>query len=190
MTGVSRAEVESDAFKALYTSSLAVILDLPVSAVVIIGIVEIQVRRGLGEGDSKSGIRIIIPGFRVTYTVTARYTTVAELSSALRAASAPLRAVLVSKGYTSVFLGTPESQYYFLPTTQPSIGPPHTQNIKPSNWTYIILIVVVTFAIAISVIVATFWYTKPVLRETLLTKCLASLTFCTSFSPRAFFTRR
>ena len=188
-TGVSGAEIQSNIFKELYTSNLALILNLPASAVVITGIVEIAVRRGLGEEDSK-GTRVIVPGFRVTCSVTAKNTTVAALLSALRAASTPLNAILVDKGYTSVFLGTPKPRYLSPPTVQPTPLPPPAHSFKPSNPAYIILILVVTIAIAITVIAATFWYTKPVLRETLLTRCLASLTCCKSFSPRSFCTRR
>lgn len=189
VTGVSGEEVQSNAFKDLYTSNLALILNLPASAVVITGIVEIAVRRGLSEENSE-GTRVIVPGFRVTCSVTAKSTTVAALLSALRAASTPLNAILVDKGYTLVVLGTPKPRFLSPPTIQPTPLPPPTHSFKPSNPAYIILILVVTIAIAITVIAATFWYTKPVLRETLLTRCLASLTCCKSFSFRSFFTRR
>lgn len=191
MTGVSGEGIRSSAFKELYTSNLALILNLPASAVVITGIVEIEVRRGLAQEDTMSGTRVIVPGFRVTCSVTAKYTTLAALLTALRASTTPLNAALVEKGYTLAVLGTPKPRYLSPPTIQPSRLPPQLiHSFKPSTPAYIILIIVVTIAIAITVIFATFWYTKPVLRETLLMRCLASLKCCESFSFRTFFQRR
>lgn len=167
VSGITYEEVVSEAFQRLYTANLASILGVPSSAIVINDIVEEESIVIL------SLTRVVVMGFRMTYTVTATNTSLSALSSALVASQAPLNAILVDRGYTTVLLGSVNAKTFIRPTAQPSSMPSNRPISKKIYPYVIILIVVSTVAIIIAVIAATF-YCKPAWKESILSNCLPS----------------
>lgn len=180
----------------MYIANLASIIGVPSSAIVITDIVEEETivtlainPASMTEAPSNPTVtndlerddnivttpqtRVVVKGYRMTFTVTALNTSIIALSSALVASQAPLNAILVDRGYTTVVLGTINAKTFTRPTAQPT-STPSIQPASKKTYPYIIILIVVsTVAIIIAVIAATFYY-KPVWKESIFSKCLPS----------------
>jgi hypothetical protein len=165
--------VVSEAFQTLYISNLASMIGLPSSAIVINDIVEEETTVILTEKLLLNQTRVVVKGYRMTFTVTATNTSISALSSALVASQAPLNAILVDRGYTNVLLGSINGRTFTRPTAQPTTMPSNQLLPKKTYPYVIILIVVSSIAIVIAVIAATF-YSKPAWKESILSYCLPS----------------
>ena len=162
-------------FQLLYISELAVILGVQSSAIIINNISPINVRRKLVHSVSNSGIRVIVKGYRMTYTVTVQNTTISALSSAFIASSVPLNAVLVDSGYTSVILGTPSPRYLDFPTMSPTYLSSETRDTETSFPLSIILIIVAIVSAFLVIVVSSLFY-----REKLWNRAIScqKISFC------------
>lgn len=143
-------QISSLDFQILYVSELAAILGVESSAIIINNILPVNVRRKLIHSINDTGVRVIVKGYRLTYTVTVQNTTISALSSALIASSAPLNAILVDSGYTSVVLGTPVPRYLDSPTTNPT----YISSKTPGKEKSFPLAIIITIVAILSVFIA------------------------------------
>ena len=189
VTGVTLLEITSTEFRINFTTSLAKILYLPSSAVVISDIYPIETRRQLNismdnadNGDTQDG-RALIKGFLVTYTVIQANTTIAELSHALHASVSPLETKLNNDGYITALLGLPQVRYSFLPTMLPTSYPTIILQNRPSS-PFVITIILLAIILAIMAVIGfSFWKSKIVQRGSILAKL--SLSCCLRTASRS-----
>lgn len=149
VTGVTLLELQSAEFQNEFTTSLARILMLPSSAVVISDI-NLNIESG--------------QGFLVTYTVVQLNTTIKELSSALHASVIPLETQLINDGYLSALLGWPQVRYSYLPTNMPTFYPTITIQSRRSSPFVIAIIIVAIILTMVATIISAFW--KPRITST------------------------
>ena len=146
-------ELQSVEFQNEFITSLAKILMLPSSAIVISDVIL----------NSESG-----QGYLVTYTVVQANTTIEELSSALHASVIPLETKLINDGYLSALLGWPQVRYSYLPTNAPTFYPTITIQERRYSPFVIIIIIIAIILTMIAAIVSAFWKPNLIRSESIL----------------------
>ena len=168
-------EIQSDTFQREFTTALATVLDVPVSAVVIGEIVPANPISRKLEFISTTEDDILLTGFMVTYTVTKSETTLIALTTAINNSKNNVESNLNIKGYARALLGYPlvSDSTPYVPTSIPTSVPFSSANVDDINSNSPLVYIVVSIAAAlliIAIIIAIKWGRQYAYKESVITK--------------------